>query len=81
MNFYIVVECICSHSSYTVTKFSKFRRKMEIFQPETIVKCFKCCGIPPNPTIVEEFTELDDVQLDPEIGDMPWDECIQWENQ
>ena len=45
-------------------------------QPETIVKCFKQCGIPSNSAIVDEFTELNDIQLDPEIGDMPWEDYM-----
>ena len=39
--------------------------------PETIINCFKRCRIPSISTNDEEITELNDVELDPEIGDMP----------
>ena len=50
-------------------------------QPKTIVKCFKQCGMPSNSAIVEDFNELNDIELDPEIGDMPWDDFMQWESE
>ena len=42
----------------------------ERVQLATIIKCFKKCGVPSTSTNNEEITELNDVQLDPEIGDM-----------
>ena len=54
---------------------------LERVQPETIIKCFKRCGIPSTSTNDEEITELNDVELNPEIGDMLWDEYLQWQNQ
>ena len=52
----------------------------ERVQPQTIIKCFNKCGIPSTSINNEEITELN-VQLNPERGDMPWDEYLQWKNQ
>ena len=52
----------------------------EKVQPKTIVKCFKKCGIPSQSTDTE-INEIDEVEINSDIVDMPWDELMQWEGE